>query len=119
MGERARDKQPLSQLPGMAKQKAAVVRCPRCLAPAGHRCKNSKGIPIAAHAERVRAAAEQGHQPSRQAERERQAAEYQADAATPINGQARNPMDEFFARRRYAKTSGGRSDEERRRINGG
>ncbi|WP_067481827.1 zinc finger domain-containing protein [Actinomadura hibisca] len=110
-----REKRPTVQLRDVRPNE---VRCPRCLARAGTACRNQRGETVGAHADRVRAAAEKGQRPSRDAVEQRQLQDYLAGAAEPVAGGARNRMDELFAGRREAATTRGRSSARQHRENG-
>ncbi|GAA2165033.1 zinc finger domain-containing protein [Actinomadura napierensis] len=112
---RRREKRPSTQLPDVRPRE---VPCPRCLAVVGASCRNGRGEPVAAHADRRRRAAEAGRRPPQRVVERRQLQEYQAGAGEPPTGQARNPMDEFFAARRDAATTRGRSADRQRRVDG-
>lgn len=112
---RRREKRPGAQLPDVRPRE---VPCPRCLAVVGATCRNGRGEPVAAHADRRRTAAEAGRRPPLRVAERRQRQQYLDGAAEPPTGQARNPMDEFFAARRDAATVRGRSADRQRRVNG-
>lgn len=114
-GKRRREKRPGAQLPDV---RPRAVSCPRCLARVGASCRNGRGEAVGAHADRKRKAAEEGKRTPRQVVERRQLAQYREGAAAAGAGQGRNGMDEFFAARRDAATTRGRSEVRQRRIDG-